>query len=75
MRNRADDQDFEDLSLSEKILHVQDLWDQIADSADEIDLTDEQREELERRLQAHEDYPGSYVTWEELRARLERLVG
>lgn len=60
------------MSIAEKILRVQDLWDEIAQSAEGVALTPAQLEEAERRLRAHEESPGDYVTWEELRARLER---
>ncbi len=72
MRQESDDRPFDDLSAPEKILRVQVLWDQIAQSPDDVDLTDAQRAELERRLRAHEKRPGDYSTWEELRQRLER---
>jgi putative addiction module component (TIGR02574 family) len=68
---RDDKRPFDDLSVPEKILHVQDLWDRIAQAPDELEVTEAQRVELERRLRAHEDNPGSYTTWEELRQRLE----
>ena len=71
MRQEPDDRSFDDLSVPEKILRVQDLWDQIAESPEDVDLTDAQRTELERRLTAHEENPGQYTTWEELRQRLE----
>ena len=70
MRRDAGDRDFGELSVPEKILRVQDLWDQIADTPDDVELTEVQRKELERRLQAHEDNPSEYTSWEELRRRL-----
>ena len=53
-----------------KIRRVQELWDRIADSQDDVGLTDAQRLELERRLEAHEDDPGNYHSWSEIRRRL-----
>ena len=68
-----DDRGFDELSVSEQILRVQDLWDRIATSqSGAVELTDEQLAELEGRLRAHETSPGEYVTWDELRARLSR---
>jgi len=72
MRQEPDDIPFDDLSVPEQISRVQDLWDQIALSPDEIDLTEPQRAELERRLRAHEQQPGDYSTWEQLKRRLEK---
>jgi putative addiction module component (TIGR02574 family) len=71
MPRSTGDQDFGKLSVPEKILHIQDLWDQVADTPDDVDLTEAQRKELERRLQAHEENPGDYTSWEELRRRLQ----
>ena len=64
------DREFGKLSVPEKILHVQDLWDQIADAPDDVELTEAQKTELERRLRAHEDCPGEYTSWYELHRRL-----
>ena len=61
----------EDLSVSEKILRVQDLWDEIARSPENVEVTPAQLEELERRLQKHDRDPGNYATWEEIRRELE----
>ncbi len=72
MRRESDDRDFGELSVPEKIVRVQDLWDQIADTPDDVELTEAQSTELERRLRAHEENPGEYISWEELR---QRLVG
>jgi putative addiction module component (TIGR02574 family) len=63
----------EGLSTSEKILRLQDQWDEIAGSPDDLDLTPEQLEELQRRLSDHHQNPRHYQTWEEVRAELEAL--
>lgn len=75
MRRDDDGLPFDDLSVPEKILHVQELWDRIARSSDDLELTEAQRVELERRLRAHEENPGCYTTWKELRRRLEAKWG
>ena len=61
----------DDLSVPEKILRVQDLWDEIARSPRDVEITPAQREEAERRLLKHESEPGEYSTWEDVRRRLE----
>ena len=70
MRKIEDIRGFDELTLSEKIELVQDLWDRIAEEPDGVDVTEAQRQELERRLLAHEQNPGKYTSWEELRNRL-----
>lgn len=63
----------ERLSIAERLLLVEALWDSIA--AD-TELTDAQRVELDRRLADHEAYPDEVVSWEEVQstisARLNR---
>ena len=61
----------EDLSVPEKIQRVQDLWDEIARSSRDVELTPEQRDEAERRLRRHESDPGTYSSWEDIKRRLE----
>ena len=70
MRETMDTLGFDELSLPEKIELVQDLWDRIADDPEAVGVTEAQREELERRLLAHEQNPGQYTSWEEVRSRL-----
>lgn len=71
MSNDPKNQGPEDLSVPEKILRVQDLWDDIARSPREVELSAAQREEAERRLLRHENDPGEYSSWEEVKRRLE----
>lgn len=65
--------DSDDPTTSERILRLQDEWDQIAGSPQELNLTAEQLGELERRLQDHRENPRRYKTWEDVRAELEAL--
>ena len=61
----------EDLSLSEKILRVQDLWDDIARSSAKVNPTAAQLAEVERRLREYEANPTECSSWETIRSRLE----
>lgn len=63
----------DELSTSERIRRLQDEWDQIASSPDDVELTQEQLEELKRRLSDHRLNPRRCKTWGELRAELEGL--
>ncbi|MBI3941200.1 MAG: addiction module protein [Acidobacteria bacterium] len=49
------------------------LWESLDDTqkAEELTLTQAQREELERRLAEHEAAPETAVPWEEVRRRLK----
>ena len=60
-------------SMSERILRLQDEWDEIAGTPEDLELTQEQLDELERRLEDHRSNPRHSKTWEEVRAELEDL--
>jgi putative addiction module component (TIGR02574 family) len=63
------------LSPAERIQLAQDLWDSIAEEADDLPLTEEQRAELDRRMAEHERDPSSSAPWSEVRARLRERFG
>jgi putative addiction module component (TIGR02574 family) len=58
------------LSVPERLQLVQDLWDSIAADASAVSLTDAQREEIDRRLDAHRRDPDAAIPWPEARARI-----
>ena len=60
------------LSTAEKIQLVEDLWDLIVESGEDIGLTEAQKQELDRRIADHETNPREGVTLAELRQRLGR---
>jgi putative addiction module component (TIGR02574 family) len=60
------------LSVAERILLVEEIWASIADEADEIPLTEAQKQDLQRRLAAYEANPKAGSSWEEVKARLQR---
>lgn len=63
------------LSEAERIQLAQDLWDSIPPASEALPLTEEQRQELERRLAEHRADPSSAIPWEEVRARLRERFG
>jgi putative addiction module component (TIGR02574 family) len=63
---------FEEMSVAERILHVQDLWDRIAAEPDEAPLSEDLAEELDRRLAAHRADPSTAIPWEQVKAELRR---
>jgi len=58
------------LSVPERIQLVEDIWDSIAAVPEAVPLTDAQREELDRRLDAYRRDPAAGSPWEEVRARI-----
>lgn len=63
--------DFLGLSVAERIQLVEDIWDSIAaESPEAAALTTPQLQELQRRLDAHDQDPSSAVLWENVRSEL-----
>lgn len=55
------------LSVSERILLVEEIWDGIVDAdGDELSLSETQRTELDRRIDAYRDQPEPGRTWHEI---------
>jgi putative addiction module component (TIGR02574 family) len=59
------------LSVAERVRLVQDIWETLLPTAEELPLTDEQRDVIDRRLEEHRRDPASAIPWEEERARIE----
>ncbi len=55
------------LSLSEKILIIEEIWDSIAKDNEYPELTDIQREELNRRIDSYHANPNQGRTWDEIK--------
>lgn len=64
--------DIEQLSVAERILLVQNIWDGIAAEQETLPLTDAQKKELDRRLEEHRNAPDEGATWEEVKERIRR---
>jgi putative addiction module component (TIGR02574 family) len=64
-----------DLSLSEKLQLVEDLWDDIASTPEAVPVHDWQKKELERRKQNLLSNPGSSLSWEEVQRRVRSRYG
>ncbi len=61
-----------DLSISERIQLVEDIWDSIAEVPDSLGLTEEQKTELDRRLDSYHQDPTSGSPWEEVLRRIRK---
>jgi putative addiction module component (TIGR02574 family) len=64
---------FHELSVEERLLLVEDIWDSIAADTGALELTEAQREELDRRLAAYDANPNDTITWEEVKQRIDKL--
>lgn len=57
----------EKLSIAERLLLVEEIWDSISAATP---LTDPQRTELDRRLADHEANPDNVVSWGEVQSSI-----
>lgn len=64
-----------DLSPSEKLQLVEDLWDDLAATPDAIPIHDWQKEELARRKANLLRNPASGLSWEEVKRRVRGRYG
>ncbi len=60
------------LSVAERIQLVEDIWDSIAVVPEAVPLTDEQKAELDRRLESYGVNPNEGISWQELKDKLRQ---
>ena len=58
------------LSPAQKFALAIELWDELASKPDDIPVTNEQLNELDRRFDEYQRDPDKVVTWEEVKARI-----
>ena len=64
-----------DLSPSEKLQLVEDLWDDLAANPESVPIPDWQKEEVARRKANLLKNPDSGLTWEEVQQRVRSHYG
>ncbi len=64
--------DIMDLSVSERIQLVEDIWDSIAEVPESLSLTEDQKSELDRRLEAYHQDPTKGSPWEDVLNRIRK---
>ncbi len=63
--------DILDLSVSERIQLVQDIWDSIVQVPESVLLTEEEKAEIDRRLDAYHKDPNAGSPWLTVRERIK----
>ncbi len=56
------------LSIPERILLVEDIWDSIARENEAFELSKAQKDELDRRSQSFEENPTQGRSWQEIKS-------
>ena len=64
-----------DLSPSEKLQLVEDLWDDLAGTPEAVPVQDWQKQELARRKANLQKNPASGLSWEEVQKRVRARHG
>lgn len=64
-----------DLSPSEKLQLVEDLWDELASDPSAVPIHDWQKDELARRKANLMNNPASGVAWEDVKKRIRSRYG
>ena len=58
------------LSVEDRITLVEAIWDTIGTDEIPADLSDTQKQELDRRIAELDACPGNVLTWDEIKARI-----
>jgi putative addiction module component (TIGR02574 family) len=58
------------LSTADKFALAVELWDELYSNPDEMPVTEEQLNELDRRFEEYRQDPDKVVAWEEAKARI-----
>ena len=59
------------LSIAERIQLVEDIWDSVAEAPDSVPLSDGEKAELDRRLDAYHQDPNAGSPWGMVRERIK----
>jgi putative addiction module component (TIGR02574 family) len=59
-----------ELNVAQRILIVEEIWDSIAKNPDSVPLTDSQKKELDKRLNAFHDNPEAGKPWDKLKEEI-----
>jgi len=63
--------DILNLSVSERILMVEAIWDSIPENDETLNLSEETKQLLDDRLFSHKNNPNDGSTWEEVKSRIK----
>lgn len=59
------------LSISERIIIVEDIWDSIALSNEELTVTEKQKKDLDKRYKEYKNNPKDAITRTEAKGKIE----
>jgi putative addiction module component (TIGR02574 family) len=59
------------LTAEDRLTLLEEIWDSLAATPEAVPITDAQKADLQRRLDAYKDNPKAGSPWEEVKARLQ----
>ena len=59
------------LTVAERIILVEEIWDSIVAQEESYEITQAQKKELDLRLDSREGSPESRISWEKLKSELQ----
>jgi putative addiction module component (TIGR02574 family) len=62
------------LSIDDRIRLVQAIWDSIGAEAEQLTLTEPQKQELSRRIADHKANPNAVISWEAVKAQAQARI-
>ena len=62
------------LPITERRKLADEIYDSIVSGPDDLELTDEQKTEIDRRLADFQEHPDKVVPWEDVRERLRKIA-
>ena len=68
----ADIPEIDRMSTSEKILFVEDLWDQISGDESSVPVPQSHKDELDIRFKRYKSRPGNLLSLAELQGKIEK---
>jgi len=59
------------MSVPERIIMVEAIWDSIAENDNQVELSEDTKQLLDDRLDAHKKNPNDGSSWDEVKARIK----
>ncbi len=63
--------DVSNLTVAERIILVEEIWDSIVVQEESLEITEAQRNVLDRRIESHQDSQEYGTSWDELKSELQ----
>lgn len=73
MNNSTIQDEIEQLDVAERILLAEEIWNSVAAEQERVPITNAQKNELERRINAYQHSPRKGSTWTEVNDKIKSV--